>query len=132
METEVTVGLDRDNPRAGYRLGRLMAVLEGIERAARRNPAKTIVDRYYSSASTRPGTVFPRLIAGAQHHLSDLTVGLGVSYQKHLGEVIDGIASFPATLSLEEQGLFALGYYQQRQEFFKKTEIEKEEEGERE
>jgi hypothetical protein len=32
---------------------------------------------------------------------------------------MDGLPSFPATLSLEEQGLFALGYYHQR--FFKET-----------
>jgi CRISPR-associated protein Csd1 len=34
---------------------------------------------------------------------------------------MDGIAGFPATLSMEQQGLFALGYYHQRQDFYKKT-----------
>ena len=34
--------------------------------------------------------------------------------------MLDGIALFPPTLNLEEQGLFALGYYHQRQDFYKR------------
>ena len=37
-------------------------------------------------------------------------------------EVVDGIDKFPPTLSLEQQVLFAIGYYHQRQEFFKRKE----------
>jgi CRISPR-associated protein Csd1 len=121
-DMEVTVGLDQENVSVGYRLGRLMAVLERVQGAAQNNPNKTIVDRYYGAASTRPATVFPRLIALAQHHLAKLTGGAAVFYQSRLGEVLDGLASFPQTLRLDEQGLFALGYYHQRQEFFKKRE----------
>src|SRR5207237_6498592 len=115
QKLEVNVGLDKENPSAGYRLGRLLAVLERVQGAAQNNPNKTIVDRYYSAASTRPATVFPRLVALAQHHLAKLTGGLAVFYQSRLGEVMDGIAAFPPTLKLEDQGLFALGYYHQRQ-----------------
>jgi CRISPR-associated protein Csd1 len=122
LRWEVNVGLDKENNRPGYRLGRLMAVLERVQGAAQNNPNKTIVDRYYGAASTRPATVFPRLVALAQHHVAKLTGGLTVFYQKQLGEVMDSLSSFPATLSLEEQGLFALGYYHQRQEFYKKAE----------
>ncbi len=119
---EVLVSLDRENVSPGYRLGRLMAVLESLQSRAQKNPNKTIVDRYYGAGSTRPATVFPRLVALAQHHLAKLTVGPMSFYQSRLGEVMDGIASFPPTLGLEEQGLFALGYYHQRQEFFRKSE----------
>jgi CRISPR-associated protein Csd1 len=49
-----------------------------------------------------------------------------------LGEVMDGIGSFPATMDLTEQGLFALGYYHQRQEFFKKAEPSESEQGDEE
>ena len=121
-ETEVKVGLDKENTSAGYRLGRLMAVLERVQVAAQNNPNKTIVDRYYGAASTRPATVFPRLLSLAQHHLAKLTEGLESFYQSQLGEVMAGLAIFPATLTLEEQGLFALGYYHQRQDSFKKQE----------
>lgn len=128
---EVSVGLDKDNMSVGYRLGRLLAVLERAQNASQRGVNKTIVDRYYSSASTRPATVFPTLVAGGQHHIAKLKAGLQMYFQKELGEVIDGIAVFPPVLRMEEQGLFALGYYHQRQDFFKKTEVnEGNEEGE--
>ena len=123
---EITVGLDTRNTSAGYRLGRLMAVLERVQGAAQNNPNKTIVDRYYGAASTRPATVFPRLISMAQHHLAKLTGGLQYFYQSRLSEVLDGIAIFPPVLGLEGQGQFALGYYHQRQEFFKKSEANEE------
>ncbi len=115
---EVNVGLDRGNPNAAYRLGRLMAVLERVQGAAQKNRNKTIVDRYYGAASTRPATVFPRLLSLAQHHLAKLSGGLAFFYQSQLSDVMDGLAQFPPTLKLEEQGLFALGYYHQRQDFY--------------
>jgi CRISPR-associated protein Csd1 len=99
-----------------------MAVLERVQAAAQGNPGRTIVDRYYSAASTRPATVFPRLIALAVHHLAKLTGGLEAFYQSRIGEVVDGVVVFPPTLSLQDQGLFALGYYHQRQDFYKKQE----------
>jgi CRISPR-associated protein Csd1 len=61
------------------------------------------------------------LIRLAQHHLAKIdSAGF---HQKNLGEVIDGIDEFPSTLSLKEQGLFAIGYYHQRQHFWKPKEI---------
>lgn len=115
---EVRMSLDKEDKRAGYRLGRLLAVLERLQADAQGNPNKTIVDRYYGGASTRPGTVFPALLRLAQHHAAKLrSVGY---YQARLGEILEGISGFPATLSLEEQGLFALGYYHQRQDLYKK------------
>jgi CRISPR-associated protein Csd1 len=122
QKQEVSVSLDKNNMSAGYRLGRLLAVLERLQSAAQNNPNKTIVDRYYGAASTRPGTVFPRLIAMSVHHNAKLTEGLQHFFQSRLTEIVDGIGSFPTVLTLEEQGLFALGYYHQRQDFFKKTE----------
>ena len=116
------MSLDKENMDPGYRLGRLLAVLERLQSEAQNNPNKTIVDRYYGAASTRPATVFPSLIRLAQHHAAKLsTPGY---HQKRLGEVLDGIAAFPTTLRLEEQGLFALGYYHQRQEFYRPKETE--------
>ena len=123
LKMEVHVSLDKESKDPGYRLGRLLAVLERVQGSAQNSPNKTIVDRYYGAASTRPGVVFPRLIALAQHHLAKLKGGAQTFYQKLLGDVMDGIsAPFRPTLSLEEQGQFAVGYYHQRQEFFKKAE----------
>ena len=112
------MGLNRESPDPGYRLGRLLAVLERLQGEANRNLNKTIVDRYYGAASTRPVTVFPSLIHLAQHHAGKArNPGF---FQKEIGEVLEGVETFPPHLSLQEQGLFALGYYHQRQEYFKK------------
>ena len=98
------MSLDKENIQPAYRLGRLLAVLERLQGDAQRSLNKTIVDRYYGAASTRPGTVFPALIRLAQHHFPK--VSSPGFHQANLGEVLDGIATFPATLSLEQQGLF--------------------------
>jgi CRISPR-associated protein Csd1 len=118
---ELTMGLNRELPDTGYRLGRLLAVLERLQSDTNRGLNKTIVDRYYGAASTRPVTVFPSLIHLAQHHAAKLKNSW--FFQKEIGEVLEAVPSFPSHLSLEEQGLFALGYYHQRQEYFKKREV---------
>lgn len=110
---EVSVALDRNNSEPGYRLGRLFAVLENIDNPeGKRN--RTLADRYYGAASTRPGTVFPRLMSMAQHHSGQLTPGLARYFDQEIGQVVDGLGVFPSTLSLDQQGLFAIGYYHQK------------------
>lgn len=42
--------------------------------------------------------------------------------EKLLGEIMSHINDFPSHLSLKDQGRFAIGYYHQRQDFFKKRE----------
>jgi CRISPR-associated protein Csd1 len=81
------------------------------------------VDRYFGAASTRPGTVFPQLVRLSQNHLSKLGQAGGY-YQSLITGIADGIDSFPAMLTLEEQGRFALGYYHQRQSFFRTSKKE--------
>lgn len=111
------VALDPENNDAAYLCGRLMAVLEGVQRAALPGAKAGIVDRFFGSASTAPASVFGRLIRGAQPHLARLErdrPGAHVALQQRMGEVIGGIGDFPKTLTLQQQGLFALGYYHQR------------------
>jgi len=40
-----------------------------------------------------------------------------------IGEIIDDIEGFSRHLSLDDQGRFSVGYYHQRQDFFRKKEI---------
>lgn len=118
-ETYMT-GLEPDHSSTAYHCGRLLAVLEQVQRAALPGVNATIVDRYFGSASTAPASVFPRLVRGAQPHLSRLERdhrGAYVALQHRLEDIQDhipGATSFPRVLSLEDQGLFTLGYYHQR------------------
>lgn len=115
--------LDLTNTHLAYRLGRLFAVLERIQEASAGGPGSlnsTIRDRYYGAASSTPVAVFTTLLRLKNAHLKKLTVGQSVWFEKLLGEILDSVSDFPRHLSLPDQGRFALGYYQQRQDFFRK------------
>lgn len=111
------VQLDTTETNTAYRCGRLLAVIESIQRAAMPGVNATIVDRFYGTASSAPASVFGRLMRGAQPHLSKLERdrrGAWIALQRQLEEVLSGLPFFPRTLTLQEQGLFALGYYHER------------------
>jgi CRISPR-associated protein Csd1 len=44
--------------------------------------------------------------------------------EKLLGEIMGDLRRFNRTMTLPEQGLFALGFHHQRQDFFRKKENE--------
>lgn len=127
---EVTVSLDNTRTDTGYVMGRLFAVLEKIqEESAGGNLNASIKDRYFASASTNPAVTFPVLIRLSQNHQKKLKSekpGLMVTRGKILGEIMGLIRTFPKYLTLEEQGLFAIGYYHQYQNFFVKKETNNE------
>ena len=111
------VQLDPDNTHPAYRCGRLLAVLEAIQREAMPGAKATIIDRFFGTASSAPASVFGRLMRGAQPHLAKLERDKPHVYralQRRMEDVVQGIDRFPRTLTLEEQALFALGYYHQR------------------
>jgi CRISPR-associated protein Csd1 len=115
------MSLDLVTTDAPYRLGRLLSAYEQLQRRAQGgNLNRTLVDRYFGAASTRPGTVFPQLVRLSQSHLGKLGQSGGY-YQGLIAGIVDGIDSFPSMLTLEEQGRFALGYYHQRQAFFRSS-----------
>lgn len=123
-EKELTVALDITNTNHGYRLGRLFAVLEKIQEDANPGLNATIRDRFYGAASSSPVTVFPNLMKLKNHHLSKLDIPSRKSfYERLIGEIMSELKEFQAHLRLQEQGFFAIGYYHQRQDFYKsKTE----------
>lgn len=111
------VQLQPDHPDPAYHCGRLLAVLEQVQRAALGNINASIVDRFYGTASSAPASVFGRLLRGAQPHLAKLQrdmPGTGRALQGHLEDILANLSSFPRTLTLKEQAVFALGYYHQR------------------
>jgi CRISPR-associated protein Csd1 len=108
-----------------YHCGRLLAELEAIQRAALGKINATIVDRYYGSASSTPQSGFAPLLSGVQAHLSKLRknrAGAYVAKQKALEDILqkfpvrNQVPQFPSTLTMREQGIFAIGYYHQRAE----------------
>jgi len=121
-ERKITVSLDNENANVAYCLGRLFATLEKIQEEANPGINATIRDKFYASASSAPNTVFGNLMRLKNHHLAKLPQGRSIYFEKLLGEEISKFASFPAHLSLDDQGMFAIGYYHQRQGFFAKKE----------
>jgi CRISPR-associated protein Csd1 len=119
---EVSVALDESRTDPAYLLGRLFATLEKLQLVAsqRGNDLNaTIRDRYYGAASTRPATVFPTLLRLSVHHAAKTKEdGLGILAEKAKAKVMNQLVDFPGALGLEDQGLFAIGYYHQRQAFF--------------
>jgi CRISPR-associated protein Csd1 len=120
----IPMSLEIENSPLGYRLGCLFAVLEQAQRGALGEVNASIVDRYYGTASSVPYSVFPRLIAGCQNHLSKIRKdkpGYAVNIEKRLGAIVGALpVTFPTQLTIEQQGQFAVGYYHQKQDFFAK------------
>ena len=115
-EGNTLVSLNTDHPDSAYHCGRLLALLERIQRAALGDINATVVDRYYGSACSSPGSILGNLVNNAQPHLAKLRKDHRDFYQQTaLEEVLSAIGdSFPRTLDIQRQGLFALGFYHQK------------------
>ncbi len=106
--------LSLDHPDPAYHCGRLLAVLARLQHAALGDVGAGVVQRFYPAASTAPGLTLGRLVGNARNHLGKLDGGLSFWYEQQIADVMGKLGdSIPRTLNLEEQGLFALGYYQQ-------------------
>lgn len=122
---ETPVALDKNRTEVAYLLGRLLATIDILQANALGQVSATIVDRYFGSASSTPAAVFPTLIRRSQNHLGKLRrdkPGLAVVRERLVQDIVSALPRFPSTLGLEDQGLFAIGFYQQRQDFFTKKE----------
>lgn len=117
------VELNEQSTYLPYRLGRLFAVLEAVQQKANPNINTTIKDRYFNSACATPALVFPTLLRLAQSHLSKIGGGAEVYYDKMITELLGDVTqSYPLRLSLQDQGIFQIGYYHQKQKLFTKKE----------
>lgn len=118
----IPMALDTENNSQAYLCGRLFALLEyAQQKASGGNLNRTIKDSFFSSACTKPSSVFPRLMMLAQHHLEKAENGGYVN--RLISEAMDKLeGGFPSTLTLEEQGEFIVGYYQQNRSLYTKAE----------
>ena len=121
-QKEITPMLNPETPSDPYQLGRLFAVLESVQRSAHggESPNATIRDRFIGGALSRPADVFPQLLKLAAHHMRG-----GHRDEKKIGEILNRIPAesekpaIPRSFTLEEQGMFFLGYYHQREQNFR-------------
>ena len=119
------MGLNKNCKDPAYLLGRLFAVLEFVQKDANPGITSTIRDRYFNSACATPASVFPILIRLKNSHIKKLerdNAGTKVYYEKLLTEILGELNKIPVRLTLEEQGMFDLGYYHQLQDKYTKRE----------
>jgi CRISPR-associated protein Csd1 len=123
---------DPDDTNAARRLGRLFAVIERAQSAALGdNLNATVADKFLAAASATPGAVMPSLIVNARtHHIKRLRNGhsdadwikdsdharrMAGALDRDMGRLVASFDDeFPKQFSAEEQGLFLIGYYQER------------------
>lgn len=123
----LTVALNESSNNKAYVLGRLFSVLEDAQLQANPGINATIKDRYFTSACTTPGNVFPTLLRLANHHIAKAEYGKNreIEITGLMGKLKIDEEPFPKNLSMNEQGNFILGYYQQTQaRYTKKQEVE--------
>ena len=124
-QKEVPVSLDPSRTDRPYLLGRLFAVLEKAQEEAIPNANATIKDRYLAAAAATPGQVFHMLLKNSANHISKLKKdpekkGRAFHYEVMTQDIIAEFSDYPKTMKAEEQGLFMIGYYHQRKDFYTK------------
>lgn len=123
-EEKLTMSVNENCNEIPYVLGRLFSVLESVQSKANPGIKATIKDRYFNSACATPSSIYPILIKLSNAHLGKIEGGLQIYYSKKIQELLSKIAMpnhgtpLPNRLTLEEQGAFILGYYQETQARF--------------
>lgn len=124
QEKEVlTVALNEQSNNRAYVLGRLFSILEKAQDQANPGMNTTIKDRYFTSASTSPASVFPRLLQLSNFHIAkskEKGKWIEKDIQNLLGKLEVDKTPFPSYMTLNEQGLFILGYYHETQSRYEK------------
>lgn len=115
IQEDLTVSLNENSKNKPYLLGRLFAILENVQYKALGKLNSSIKDSFFSSASTSPRSVLPYLIKLSQHHFAKLPSNY---LEIEMAKILDNFDQIPSHLNFEEQGMFILGYYQQKQAFF--------------
>lgn len=119
IQEVLVMSLNEQSTIPAYLLGRLFAVLEKVQQEAIGDVNASIKDRYFTSACASPASVFPILLRLSQHHISKV----GAYYHdKRIEDILNKLDvennPMPSRLSLDEQGVFMLGYYHQRKDLW--------------
>lgn len=125
----MTECLNPESKDPAYLCGRLFAVFDRLQYLALGGVNAGVVERYYASASVTPALVMGRLFRNAQFHLAKAEGGIAGNAAKDFESIACALGDrFPATLDLEGQGRFALGYYHQKAEYRRRAAERKEKE----
>ncbi len=129
LRQEIPMEIDGKVCDPAYLLGRLFGAYAYAEKSYQ-NRGADLRQKYIGAASATPARVFPILMRGYEHNLASLLkaggqkAGSGVRADKAvtdiLGRLPDG-GDLPATLSLEGQGRFFIGFYHQTSAFYMKS-----------
>jgi len=123
----MTECLNPESRDPSYLCGRLFAVFDRLQYLALGGVNAGVVERFYASASVTPALVMGRLFRNAQFHLAKADRGVAGNVSKDFEAIAAALGDqFPATLDLEGQGRFALGYYHQKAEYRRRTAERKE------
>lgn len=129
LDMEIPQKLPAKNNDPAYNSGRLLSVLNNLQRSAHDGKLQgaSIAERYYGSASTNPSAAFSILWRLHQHHLKKLRQK-GEKGQKAAHRIRENITEIcalitpvmpgqppqlPRVFMLVEQARFALGFYHQ-------------------
>lgn len=117
-----------------YNLGRLWALIEKLQiEALGSRPNASITDKNFSSVCSLPNKTFGRLQRNISYYLQlmrkdDKKKSKGYWLEKEIGKVMQTIPSLPERLSVEERGMFLIGYFHKNTSLYtpksEKTEIE--------
>ncbi|MGI8556382.1 MAG: type I-C CRISPR-associated protein Cas8c/Csd1 [Pyrinomonadaceae bacterium] len=112
-----------------YNCGRLLAVFEELQSVyhGKDFTGASVVEKYYGTAASSPNSAFGILWRLHQHHLRKISrtfPGIAVNLRKKIEGItqhferlnpadLKSPPQFPRSFNLQEQGRFALGFYQQ-------------------
>jgi len=115
-----TMQLDEENNNAGYLCGRLFAAyVKAYEEVC---PDSRYFDALMVTANLRPADAIMSANAAVESCIKSLAAPRRVQFQKLFQELHGRIGLVPRNLSDVDACAFLLGYYHQRDEFFKKHE----------
>lgn len=122
---------DPDDPNPARRAGRLFAIVERAQLASLGDDVNsTVKDKFLGAAASTPRRMFPGILRNAESHIRRLrnghfdaawikdakhARGVGAALARDIGRLAATFGNgWPQQHSSEEQGLFLVGYYQER------------------
>ena len=120
------MALDENLDDRSYQFGRLLAVLEKIERDTYRDGdvRDTNAIRLQAFYSQRPLTAFSQIMTGLKTgYYPRLTEGSKMYYEKIIGQIMEKISSSEEDPDKPLAETYLMGYYLQKNELYTKKEV---------